>query len=158
MDIEENEKDQMCSVCYIKLEVKNSVITPCNHFFCSVCFFRWLLTNNNCPMCRAEIFNREVTDENLSKYSRDMLSLLIKGENIVKKNIKIFNNNKKLLEENEKLKELHSDELRLTGILSNKIKKLQKERKRLLREIRILKIKKINEKNKNLKISDILDI
>ena len=69
--------DEKCCVCYDVLNLENSVVTPCNHFFCSGCFFRWLQTKDTCPMCRYDIINRNGARENLSTYSRDLLQLMI---------------------------------------------------------------------------------
>lgn len=41
-----------CGVCYDELTVTNAVSTPCNHQFCSNCFFKWLKESNTCPLCR----------------------------------------------------------------------------------------------------------
>lgn len=41
-----------CAICYTELTTKNTVATPCNHLFCSKCFFKWLHESKTCPMCR----------------------------------------------------------------------------------------------------------
>lgn len=41
-----------CAVCYEELRSDNTVATPCNHLFCSKCFFKWLHESTTCPMCR----------------------------------------------------------------------------------------------------------
>ena len=44
-----------CGVCYVELNINNSVTTRCNHKFCNTCFFRWIEANATCPSCRAPI-------------------------------------------------------------------------------------------------------
>ena len=31
-----------CAICYTELTTKTTVATPCDHLFCSKCFFKWL--------------------------------------------------------------------------------------------------------------------
>src|SRR6056300_905506 len=40
------------AICYTELTAKTTVATPCNHLFCSKCFFKWLHESKTCPMCR----------------------------------------------------------------------------------------------------------
>ena len=69
------EKEQCeCSVCYQPLTVKNSVSTPCNHLFCSKCFFKWLKESNTCPLCRnkyTEYTKWDYEDHDLSKVTNE---------------------------------------------------------------------------------------
>ena len=45
-----------CGVCYVELNINNSVTTRCNHKFCNTLrFFRWIEANATCPSCRAPI-------------------------------------------------------------------------------------------------------
>ena len=41
-----------CSICRNKINVENSVLTSCNHRFCSACFFNWMKHKTDCPNCR----------------------------------------------------------------------------------------------------------
>lgn len=41
-----------CAICYTELTAKTTVATPCDHLFCSKCFFKWLHESKTCPMCR----------------------------------------------------------------------------------------------------------
>ena len=45
--IEENS----CNICYCDLS-DNMVRTPCNHYYCSSCFFKWMRESQTCPNCR----------------------------------------------------------------------------------------------------------
>lgn len=54
------ESTSECAICY--QENKDSCFTTrCNHTFCQGCMTKWLLTNNNCPLCRTKIVNTTTT-------------------------------------------------------------------------------------------------
>ena len=57
------EEKKSCSVCYCELEVVNSVVTPCNHFYCNTCFFRWLGQKETCAMCRKVLLSNDQVEE-----------------------------------------------------------------------------------------------
>lgn len=40
-----------CNICYSDLS-NNMVQTPCNHYYCSSCFFKWMRESQTCPDCR----------------------------------------------------------------------------------------------------------
>ena len=40
-----------CNICY-KSVTNDMVRTPCNHYYCSDCFFRWMRESQTCPNCR----------------------------------------------------------------------------------------------------------
>lgn len=72
-----------CAICYTELTAKTTVATPCNHLFCSGCFFKWLHESKTCPMCRTNYveyskwdyerpFEDELTHE--FKLFRDIIS------------------------------------------------------------------------------------
>lgn len=72
-----------CAICYSELTAKTTVATPCNHLFCSGCFFKWLHESKTCPMCRTNYveyskwdyerpFEDELTHE--FKLFRDIIS------------------------------------------------------------------------------------
>jgi len=150
--------EEKCSVCYDKLKIENSVITPCNHFFCSNCFFRWLRTKNTCPMCRLDLINRDNVRLNINTYSRELLGIMIKGEEIAQKNMGIINENRTLLTENIKIKnameECEDLERKLLIMLEKQhqeIKKQQSNLKDLKHKVRMKKIKEINLKRKKLR-------
>ena len=50
---------ETCSICY---ESNVDFLTTCNHKFCNSCITSWLLTNNNCPLCRKDIYDVENSD------------------------------------------------------------------------------------------------
>ena len=43
-----------CSICRNKIKLENSVLTSCNHRFCSDCFFNWMKHKTDCPNCRKQ--------------------------------------------------------------------------------------------------------
>ena len=150
------EEDKKCSICYECLIIENSLITPCNHFFCSKFFFRWIRTNNSCPMCRQDLINQERIY--LPSYSSELIELISRGENIKIKNMEIINENRKLLRDKQILiNEISQDkelEKNLLVILSKGSEQLKKQRQKLVdtkRKIRIEKIKQINLKKEKLR-------
>ncbi len=152
--------EQTCNVCYKNLNLENSVKTICNHFFCSNCFFRWLSTNNTCPMCRLDFCNRIITRTEQENYSTEILELIIKGEEITQQNMGLINENKELKLEKKTLKktinkyqELEKTELELLAKMNIELGKSQIRLREHRRELRILKIKKINLKKKKLRLS-----
>jgi len=46
--------EDTCSICY---ESNINYTTDCNHDFCNQCITSWLLSNNNCPLCRKEFYD-----------------------------------------------------------------------------------------------------
>ena len=58
-DNDEGEGEKTCSVCYNPINGDNAVNTPCNHAFCSSCFFRWFKLNRTCPLCRQDLVSKE---------------------------------------------------------------------------------------------------
>lgn len=150
--------EEKCSVCYEELKLENSVKTPCNHFFCSNCFFRWLRTKNTCPMCRLDFINRNDIRIEINTYSRELLGVMIKGEEIAQKNMGIINENRTLIKENLKIRDTMDEceelERKLLIILEKQhgeIKKQQSKLKDLNYKIRMKKIKEINLKRKKLR-------
>lgn len=157
--------EQTCNVCYTDLNLENSVNTICNHFFCSNCFFRWMLTNNTCPMCRLDFCNRIINRDEMENYSTEILELIIKGEEITEQNMGLINENKELKEIKKQLnitinlyKDLQKKELELLAKMGKELERSEKRIRDHRRQIRILKIKKINLKKKKLRLSGYVDL
>ena len=157
--------EKTCNVCYVDLNIDNSVKTSCEHFFCSTCFFRWLLTNNTCPMCRKDFCNRIITRTELENYPREILEVLLKGEEIANENIQLIDKNKELLLEESQLKEilktykqLEEKELILLTKMGKEMENLRIKIIENRRQLRILKIRKINLKKKKLQLAGKLDL
>ena len=69
----ENKRESYeCGICYKNLTMDTNVVTKCDHHFCKKCFYRWIQTNANCPMCRTQIACEvQLTDEQLDKVTSD---------------------------------------------------------------------------------------
>jgi len=52
-----------CSICLKEIVVNSSVLTPCNHRFCSKCFFKWIYTAKTCPLCRNLLIAEATSEE-----------------------------------------------------------------------------------------------
>jgi hypothetical protein len=52
-----------CTICLKDIDINKSVVTPCNHRFCSYCFFRWIYTAKTCPLCRKVLIAEANTEE-----------------------------------------------------------------------------------------------
>jgi hypothetical protein len=61
------EGEKQCGICYTDLNCKNTVITSCDHAFCSSCFFKWLGRKETCAMCRSVLISRTAVDERESE-------------------------------------------------------------------------------------------
>ena len=64
-----NPTEKECAVCYTDLDYKNTVITPCNHAYCNVCFFKWLSRKETCALCRAPLLSNALVEERLEELS-----------------------------------------------------------------------------------------
>ena len=139
------------------LNLENSVKTICSHFFCSNCFFRWMITNNTCPMCRLDFCNRIIDRTEMDNYSTEIFELIIKGEEVAEENIRLITQNKELKEVKKELnitvnlyKDLQKKELELLSKMGKELEKISEKINDHRRQLRILKIKKINLKKKKL--------
>ncbi len=157
--------EQTCNVCYTELNLENSVKTICSHFFCSNCFFRWMVTSNTCPMCRLDFCNRIIDRSEMDNYSTEILELIIKGEEITEENMSIIRRNKELKEIQKELtitvnlyKELQKKELELLSKIGKELERSQKRLRDHRRQLRILKIKKINLKKKKLRLTGYVNL
>ena len=59
--------EKQCAVCYTDLDLKNTVITPCNHAYCNGCFFKWLSRKETCALCRAPLLSNALVEERLEE-------------------------------------------------------------------------------------------
>lgn len=44
-----------CLICFELPDQWNTLITPCSHKFCQICFQNWFQINQTCPICKKEI-------------------------------------------------------------------------------------------------------
>ena len=47
-----------CSICMDP--INEEFTTTCNHTFCNKCFMVWIMSNDNCPMCRKELTEYDI--------------------------------------------------------------------------------------------------
>ena len=59
--------EKQCAICYSDLDLKNTVITPCNHGYCTGCFFKWLNRKETCALCRKPLLSNALVDERLEE-------------------------------------------------------------------------------------------
>jgi hypothetical protein len=62
-----------CAICQNEIDIEKSVLTSCDHRFCSTCFFKWLEKKSNCPLCR-KVF-KEVTSFEIDQ-EREQLNII----------------------------------------------------------------------------------
>ena len=53
------EHGDLCSICYQDMEHPQAVVTDCQHFFHSACLKKWLVVQDNCPLCTKPIVAQE---------------------------------------------------------------------------------------------------
>lgn len=53
--IESDTRANECAICYTTTDIDNRFTTQCNHSFCNGCITKWLLSKDDCPMCRAAL-------------------------------------------------------------------------------------------------------
>ena len=118
-----------CPICKSLPSLHRRVITPCNHCFCTQCFFTWIKTGKNCPLCR-RIFIEDPVEE-----ARDTLMAI--NQQITTDNdimIHLRDTNAVLTMKNMRLKErnnlLTEERLRLNGAnrLQRELKNVYKEK------------------------------
>jgi len=60
-----SEHQPSCGICYIDLNNKNTVITRCDHAYCTTCFFKWIDRKETCALCRKVLLSDAVVEERL---------------------------------------------------------------------------------------------
>jgi len=53
----------VCSICYQDMENPTAVLTQCNHYFHKNCLKRWLVVQDNCPLCTKAIVAEDRIEE-----------------------------------------------------------------------------------------------
>jgi len=59
------EEDDNCIICFDKLE--NPALTPCGHLFCHECLQMCIHSKPQCPVCKADLKNKEIILVNKKK-------------------------------------------------------------------------------------------
>lgn len=62
-DLPSNFHFDPCAICFEKIEMVNVTITTCGHAFHSSCAFKALENNDCCPMCRHQLLDAPVEDD-----------------------------------------------------------------------------------------------
>ncbi|XP_070541471.1 E3 ubiquitin-protein ligase RNF139-like [Ptychodera flava] len=52
-----DELNDVCAICY--QELLSACITPCNHYFHSLCLRKWLYLQDKCPLCHSYIYKED---------------------------------------------------------------------------------------------------
>ena len=63
-----------CNVCYKSL-TNNMVRTPCKHYYCSDCFFRWMRESQTCPNCRKLLVEDSHIETLIAERKEELISL-----------------------------------------------------------------------------------
>ncbi len=117
-----------CAICLKEIDINKAVLTPCDHRFCSGCFFKWIYLKKTCPLCRRILIAEANTEE---KEELDYLLELSQEE------ISYINRlREKIEEKQDKIRELNSELEQLEQIKTerkNEIDKLGAKRHELNR-------------------------
>jgi len=62
-DVELAQHGDVCSICYQDMEAPGAVVTLCSHYFHKNCLKRWLVVQDNCPLCTKAIVAEEKVDD-----------------------------------------------------------------------------------------------
>jgi hypothetical protein len=157
---EENTKEQdvQCSVCYTELNVKNCVITPCNHPYCTTCFFTWLDKKETCAMCRRQLLNDDVVKERAENL-QEVQHLLTENYSYLRAlDHRLKRKQKKVKILNAQTVSLQSRQIRLRMMLDNireASKQEIKDNKELIKQLKKVKKNKKNKKEYMTKLEDI---
>lgn len=63
-----------CNICYKSL-TNNMVRTPCKHYYCSDCFFRWMRESQTCPNCRKLLVEDSHIETLIAERKQELISL-----------------------------------------------------------------------------------
>jgi len=82
--------EKQCSVCYTDLDLKNTVITPCNHAYCSGCFFKWLSRKETCALCRKPLLSNALVEERTEELQNIQYELMesYRAHRVIKRDLK----------------------------------------------------------------------
>ncbi len=54
-EYENEDENDICSICMNNLNGNSVIITNCKHKFHSKCISEWYIRNNSCPLCREKV-------------------------------------------------------------------------------------------------------
>lgn len=64
-----------CSICFSNSD--EQFITRCNHSFCNSCMLKWMLENDNCPMCRNILSFKNKDTTNINDENSDLPHFIV---------------------------------------------------------------------------------
>jgi hypothetical protein len=62
LKVNEDYYEDKCSICLEKMQAKAKP-EECRHIFCHDCIMAWTRFSNVCPLCKVEIYNLFIFDE-----------------------------------------------------------------------------------------------
>ena len=71
----------VCSICYQEMQSPDAVITNCQHFFHTYCLKKWLVVQDNCPLCTKPVVASE-EKETEAESTSDLASDSEEDENV----------------------------------------------------------------------------
>ena len=105
-----------CQICYNQFDINTIVNTPCNHVFCSPCFFRWLKGNVSCAMCRNDFtsWGRHSSDN----FNDDLTSVTEMFNATLREHVHLNKLNNKLISELSKMR--FEKNMLMTSLISSR--------------------------------------
>lgn len=105
----ESTEETKCGICWEKITPHNKVVTPCNHHYCTSCFFQWMKKKGNCPACRKDFGTYNVKDreellQEINTYRREHRQLCKKNRYLSKSNNELIRRNTSLRKMVKKIK------------------------------------------------------
>ena len=125
---------ESCTICLTTdMELSKSVMTPCNHRFCTKCFFTWIYNNKTCPLCR-KILIRDMVQE-----TSDQLGIL---RNAYRFEYEIYTDvcnrvddkNKEMVDINTEMADIKRENEKLERAINRQHHKLNQNRERINQE------------------------
>ena len=71
----------VCSICYQEMQSPDAVITNCQHFFHTYCLKKWLVVQDNCPLCTKPVVASD-EQEKESESTNDLASDSEEDQNV----------------------------------------------------------------------------
>ena len=124
-----------CPICKNPLPSLRRVTTPCNHCFCTKCFFHWIKEGKNCPLCRRTFIEDPVEEahDTLTALNQQimtdydiMIHLRDKNTKLTRQNMKLQESNISLAQEKKRLERENNLQRDLKNVYKEKIIELQR--------------------------------
>ncbi len=129
---EESKKPKSCTVCYNELNVLNMSVTPCGHYYCSDCLFRWMNEKNTCAMCRQELYVPKI---DMTTLRRDTRRAVRYHSNLQRRILDLEMNKMKIEDETRKIVKKANlslaRQVRMRGMLAQTRQQIENEHEEL---------------------------